>query len=250
MSMKSDSNFRLPAWLEAELPEVRPEARIALTEIGYIIEDCCKEIAGPYTTVEEAFDVFKKHPCSKTLTLSEECLKAHEGREGGIFLEEGHPLLSWTDENSLWLLQEDYRSWLTFYQEWKESPEDFLSAYRFIEQHPAFWTRLKHEKTFMWHTSDGMPITIIPRRDDKGQVCISLETGGHVEPAYTDHYHDYRLAVTEPTFEEAIVALAKRVDEIFDEAGCEREGVAEYPPPAYLVEALALLKRYEEGDRA
>lgn len=194
MSMKADSSFRLPAWLEAELPEARPEARVIVVAEGYAI--------------------------------------------------------SWTDENSLWLLQEAYASWLNFYREWQENKDDFLSAYYFIDQHPAFWTRLKHEKTFQWHTADGRPDTIIPCRDDTGQVCISLETGGHVEPAYTEHYHDYRLDVTEPTFEEAIVALAKRVDEIFDETGCERPEAPEYPPPAYLVEALEALKRHEERKKA
>lgn len=55
-------------------------------------------------------------------------------------------------------------------------------------------------------------------RGDDGATEIGLETGSHT-PEMTDHFHDPGLDVTAPTFEKAVLELARQVAITFSDDG-------------------------------
>lgn len=87
---------------------------------------------------------------------------------------------------------------------------DFYEAYHYLDHHPMFHGRFLPE---LW-------LSVFRSEDGKG-VQILLEHGPRVTDAvYGEMFsHDIRLDTWAPTFEEAIIGLAKRVREFYPD--CE-----------------------------
>lgn len=251
--LQPDPNFHFPAWLEAELPEVGELSVVSPCEGGFVIEDPDGGRSDVYPTLAAAYDGFDRAVLGRNIVFSDDCVAAEEGAEellGGVVLPNGRFLIVFTDADELALLQEAYRSWQDVYEEWRQDPKDFVKAFYFLEQHPAFWVRATEERTFSWHTAAGAPREVCPWRDDQGNVGVSMELGAHVAPEYTTHYHDIRLDVTAGSYEEAVVELATRVDLFFDKDGVEREGVP-FEEPEWMIEVRRRLEGCllrEEGE--
>jgi hypothetical protein len=108
-----------------------------------------------------------------------------------------------------------------------ENQDDFVEAWHFITHHPAFWYRPAADRQpFLWSTDDGHhSVWQYPTRNDKGEIVVMLEHGSSVEPEHTMHYHDCRLDVWAPTFEEAYIDLAKKTHKFFSLDGEDRPDV-------------------------
>jgi hypothetical protein len=102
---------------------------------------------------------------------------------------------------------------------WLANQDDFVMAYYFTKNHPAFWYRPAFEKhPFMWETEYGHHgLSLYVSRG-----TIGIEHGQSVPPTHSHHYHDTRLDVYAPTFEEAHIAFAKKVHQYFYLDGTER----------------------------
>lgn len=130
-------------------------------------------------------------------------------------------------------------------------PSNFLLAYSFLENHPAFWTRHDPEKyPYDWATSSGLSsLWVSPMVDDEGNTVIAMEHGSSVPPEYKTRYHDTALDVWAPTFEEAYIKLAAKLHKYFYLDGTKREDVP-YIPQAWEVEVADRLAKHDAEMKA
>lgn len=217
---------KLPKWLEAELPEMRP--------VNYIDFD---PMTGTFTykgldyhTVVEAYDAVGRDDTvdfSKTVKefLDRDFLgvdtmftvKSRKGFDRILFVD--------TDQESREYLEMTYRRWLEENEKYQEAPDDFVRAYHWLNLHPVFWRRSENEKTWHWNTESGVRTfyTMVRWDSDEGTSKVAFEAGGHT-PCYTQTYHDTRMGVYENSFEEAYIAMAKIVNSLFNADGTEKKG--------------------------
>jgi hypothetical protein len=118
----------------------------------------------------------------------------------------------------------DYKAFLSWEKAFAENPEQAGVAYEFINQHPMFWYMEKSKRR------DGTPME--PRlvtgrgwdrlafevfnKEDKetGEIktTVTIETG-------PGNYHDLNLDVWAPSFDAAIVEMAKKIQTHYDSHG-------------------------------
>jgi len=134
-------------------------------------------------------------------------------------------LLSHTDDDEIYLAKSSYLYWLESTLAYEANPNDFMTAWYWVDSHPAFWSRYK-EGSNDWSMNNNSNVWVGVTAKDTGETVIMLETGAAIEPARTSHYHDLRLDVYAPTYEEAFVKLAALVHKFFDIDGSERENVS------------------------
>jgi hypothetical protein len=140
-----------------------------------------------------------------------------------------------------------YYHFLLQAKQWLADQDDFVKAYSFIQMHPAFWYRPIPERSpYHWATDNGHEsVWVCVTRNDKNEPVVMLEHGSSVEPEHTMHYHDFRLDVWAPTFEEAYIDLAKKTHKFFSLDGEERPDV-EYKKTKL---ELELEERLEEAKK-
>lgn len=111
---------------------------------------------------------------------------------------------------------------LTFYQiaeQYHNDPNNFTNALNFIEKHLIFWTRNYGGRDWEYHFTPWVEFAT----NEKGKPICMLEAGEHhVESNYTETCHDYRLDVYAPTYEKAIIKLAKRITKYYNDDGTEK----------------------------
>jgi len=144
-----------------------------------------------------------------------------------------------------------YYSFLQTAKTYLEESSDFLRSYQFLRMHPAFWTRPDAERNpYYWNTDGGVSsASLSVTQDDKGNVVICLEHGAAVPPERTMRYHDPRLDVYAPTFEQAIIDLAAETHKYFALDGDERPDV-DYTPQPWEVEVAKRLDSYKGSMKA
>lgn len=231
----------LPAWLLAELPEVRPHGRAEAdgdSAVVYVAPD------GQRTSFEDVPAAFRALR-ETDLEFSDE-LAAREGARGRmISFPSGRAgfRTAWLASNDalhLAQLGQQYRDSLAWAADYHGGgTDDFLAAFRYIDTHPAFWIRRKgdseHARWF-WETAGHMNrVYVSAEPDDEVGVVVELETGMHT-PDMTEHYHDFYLDADGRTFEEAVVALARNVAVSFRDDGTE---TGSKPPNPWADELIA-----------
>lgn len=122
-----------------------------------------------------------------------------------------------------------YRSYLGFLQNalaYLKNPTDFMLAWNFLDHHPFAWYRWNKERPDDWAT-EGLisKMWLQPTYDKEGNILFMMEAGAAVEPERTSHYHDPRLDVYAPSFNDAIIEMAALVHKFFHLDGSERENV-------------------------
>lgn len=220
----------LPKWLTDEFPEhdiVVPVTwnKDELFVIDYPDYDW-PEGHTTYVTIEEAYDDAQARGFE--VEIDESC-NGHGGElHGGLWFsthrsERGTSRLLFSGSstrNSVSVLEDSYKYFLELTEEYDKDPFDFVTAYNWLDRHPAFWVRPKNEKTFNWETDYRISDAWVwVGRNDDGQMFVCLETGGHVEDDYTHRYHDMRLDVTGNSMEDAYIKLAAKVRYFFDLEG-------------------------------
>lgn len=248
----------LPEWLQECLP---PEDKPVYTIFwegpvnggNAVVKTEEGEVWGEFATVPEAYDsvktdteadiVFDESIDGKGGRLDEGMWTASKVVRGGM-----RALFSSTDDDKLALLKHSYKNWTDWaYPNWLENQDSIDGAYNYLSNHPVFWVRHDDEPTYHWETSSHtLAIWHALMQDDKGGFVWALETGSHIEPDYVSHYHDLRLDVYAPTFEEALIELAKRVEKFFNPDGTAKKNV-EYEKSDL---ELVLEERMAEYERA
>lgn len=102
-----------------------------------------------------------------------------------------------------------------------ENPKDFIAAYEFINQHPAFWVKFKTSKTdFMWSKEEGISgMWQTFYRDDDGDIICLMETGEHESPEYEHLAIRQELNTYASTYEKAIILLARSIAQTYYDNG-------------------------------
>jgi len=249
--------YAVPAWLEPLLPDVVAPLLLDVVdgeggaEFWGVAPDGGRRLLG--TTLEDAYDaagdvdvLFSDLVCERYGDRGSDgrfAMFSVPSRDGYHRL-----LFSHTDAHRVAALADAWSQFRERDAQWRADPS-FLTAFGWIDAHPAFWIRLCRSEPgdpdwrdsgfWRWETGDHMQrVDIRPRVVDGGAVVIDLETGGHVdedqrwdpetresyvvEGVYRTHYHDPRLDVSAPTFEEAVCRLAEVIDAVFDLDGSER----------------------------
>lgn len=121
-------------------------------------------------------------------------------------------------------LREDYAEFLVKDAAWRIDPDDFYASYDWLSSHPAFWSGHQYEDgSVHWETDFGLghdaPSVF---KDDDGRVRVLLEVGPYMGEVRDEHSIDTRLVTSADTYEQAIIALAKKVDEFYDIEGADR----------------------------
>jgi hypothetical protein len=218
----------LPEWLMSSFPEHLPWNVISFNEGKYNVSHDGSE----FGDIIEAYDYASSFK-DKYQVVLDPSVDGHGGElmDGFFFcdVEQGASssrlLLSHTTQDSVTLLKHDYLAWLTKVSiEYSIDPDSFFNAHRWLTFHPVFWRKSRVEDNFRWDTSDGLRATTISLwwNEEENRPGICLEAGGHIGPDYTSYYRDDRLTSYASTYEEAIIVLAKSVNETFDVDGVER----------------------------
>jgi hypothetical protein len=226
----------LPQWLTNLLPPPKDHVLLSKSADTWIVNDndIYSSSIKTFSTLAEA------HSYLRNNNLDFEIDENIEG-EDSLFL--SYPsersrlytlVLGSSDKNRLMRLQSDFKDSLDAATAYLADPLNFLSAYYFVDQHPAFWT-YDPDHPWFWTTSGYCAkLYQCPYSADDGSLVFELEAGSHVEStediegaprAFTYHYHDYRLDAVGNSFEEAIVDLASLVHKFFSAEGIERENV-------------------------
>lgn len=112
-------------------------------------------------------------------------------------------------------LRDDYAVFITeLTPAYKENPNDFLKAHRWLSYHPAFWVKGRKEKDFFWDTTNGLlgMKVRVTQSVSTGAPLVELLHGRHEEKeGYTTYSSDPRINAHGSTYEEAIIEMASLV---------------------------------------
>lgn len=155
------------------------------------------------------------------------------GHSSLISKEDNRMFFSYSKESreKLWNLDSEYRFFLkNAYRPYKKNPKDFFNSYRFLASHPLFWSLkgdINKSGVLYWETDEGLEDawhTIF--KNPKGKVVHLLEIGPYLEePEKFKNSelvlpnripsHDINLDTYGPTYEKAIIKLAKKVEKLY-----------------------------------
>lgn len=226
----------LPQWLQDILPEPRQPLVIEKTQEGFLLTHDSIE-PEVFPTMENAFHLGVHHYApAYTDTIGGIVYKGHLPPQyssiGKIFVtseETGALMLFQDDKRSYDTLQYAYTSWLVIYEKYVNEPDNFSNSYFFLDMHPAFWIRRSpnpadHEtKPFLWHTHQ-----YVSKRLNHNIFFVQnshlhvIEAGSHIPENYVDYYHDADLEIQAESYEQALIVLARKVQEKFDYDGSLR----------------------------
>lgn len=258
-ALKGEQLPELPAWLQELLPPPSTPQLLAVTEnnkLELIQPDGSTEV---FETLEEAYNASREK--GPDLNIAPEVAK-REGAEDTPFLsfpskdKRFHTMVfGYTDQERWDSLKRGYAEFLKIAEAYSANPEDFVTAWNFVDRHPAFWvaTDLK-EHPFYWEQEGHTNKLRLSVYRNEGRTQIELETGSHVPPKYDAHYGDWRLEVAGATYEEAIIELAKRVALTHNLDGTDNPLADEiFDKPEWVKELEERLDEYgqdEEDDKA
>lgn len=225
----------LPKWLTDEFPETPPVIHLywsakkdtfRFSHVDYSYEEAIE-----FKTIAEAYDYARTLKNQYDVRL-DSSVDGHGGRLislGFVCKSDGEGssrlLSNLTSGDIEDIVKHDYLEWLTEISvEYHNDPDNFLKAHKFLTHHPLFWVKGTKEKSFQWATDIGLDKMSINvwANEETGKPVIFLEHGQHHEDGYTHYYHDPRIFVREETYEKAIIAMAKKVNAVFDLDGYER----------------------------
>jgi len=119
-----------------------------------------------------------------------------------------------------------YYSFLLTAKEWLTDQNNWVLAYNFIQEHPAFWSRPRPEQyPYEWDFDGGHGSLWIGVSTNKDGPVVMMEHGASVPPLHNHHFHDFRLDVWAPNFEDGYVQMAQKIHKFFSLDGEDRPDV-------------------------
>ena len=123
-------------------------------------------------------------------------------------------------------VKEDFDEFFKLRKQYLAEPDNFELAYRFVQEHPMSWVRMKPEHTVktIWYPHEQESLyPIFSETPGDGSYYWSLETGSHEEPDYVRRYFDPDLSVFSASSPEAAyIELARRIESRFLPTGEEK----------------------------
>lgn len=215
------SQTELPEWLTAELPVHLPHTAISYEDDRFRVSHDGRD----FPTIGEAYS-YANSFASEYQTVFDDSVDGQDGDllEGAFLDSITHSILiSITTESMEESLRDTYRNWVLLALEYNLRPNDFLVSYHWLQSHPAFWLRRTNQKTFEWVTHQGLSaFTQSVYKHPDEDLQFMFEGGAHIKNDYTKCSGDSRVTAVAGTYEQAIISLAAKVNEIFDIKGNER----------------------------
>jgi hypothetical protein len=207
------SQYALPSWLTLALGE-RVEPYLLWTDTKRFILSREGEDDQIFTDVEEAYDSVEEPALKMDRSLMNDYgfyLVPNGSNPNG----NTRMLMSRTDDDSLWGLEEDLFIFLEeINTRYLSEPENFMASYSFLNMHPAFWTRAHPDEPIdrqVWITGNAISkMHIAPHEHNTGHLFI-VEFGEAAGPDYVNTYVDDDLTDQAPTYEQAVIDAAKKV---------------------------------------
>ena len=151
---------------------------------------------------------------------------------GGMFFEKGtnRLLISFTADDNYRLLKSQYREFLKLNKRYQANKKDWVLAYQWVENHPAFYHKYPNDSEH-WVIDQGWASCWQSVSRHKGQPYVLLEHGswldqtddeGNIVNIKTVASHDIDLDTSAKTYEKAVIKFAKRVNKNYDERGERR----------------------------
>lgn len=214
----------LPFWLRKVLPEHLPHTELAFVNGKLRFSHNGAE----FLDYDSACDYADRLEDSYQLAL-DPSLEGHGGRfsEGSTntfnleevlpdgTVEKGGYIFARHTELNETRLRETYRKWITeTVPAYDSNPDHFLTAFRWLSQHPIFWLRAEDGNDYEWLTSSGLKSVEVGAYSDKQEnlVVYVSPTGQHDRSSnYQKLKEDPELSISAPTYEEVIIKLAKKV---------------------------------------
>lgn len=251
---------KLPEWLLKELPEIK-EPAILKYESGQYIALSPENEEAHFNTVDEAYDYATRE--WNLEVVFDRSLPEHDQSEFNDIMIWGERtkngvrgLSSRPDGEKMKKLIEDYENFLKLAEDYKKEPDNFKIVYQFVDSHPAFWNRPNAEIPWSWMTYGHCALhngklTAEPLFEEGGTYLWAIETGSHIEPEYTDRYHDYKLDSHGKTIEEAYINLAKNIVKFYNFDGTQKENVPHIKPQWILdvEKSLSRLDKEESSEK-
>lgn len=225
---KGAASVVLPEWLTNEFPEHLPPIVLSYDKEEFWAST--DSITTSFPSIEEAYD-FASTLRSEYQVEFDSSVDGHGGRlldrnflcdavDGSSRFLGGYKTESFLED-----LKEDYFQFITETSlEYSLNPDDFITAWTWLTHHPVFWIKGTKEKSYYWATDSGLDRMSINAwvNEETKQPVVFLEHGPHHEENYTYYYHDIRIFVKATTFEEAIIDMAKKVNDVYGPDGYER----------------------------
>jgi len=206
------TEVELPSWMDHQgAPKVR-----VLYHKGekYGIKGSHKE----FDTLYDACDYVNSRKEQVDLELI-------DGADNGLFISDGGRMF-FTKLDYAEMDKEIYNEFLNKTdKEYRENPEHPAIVFNWLQNHPAFYHRVNEAVPYHWETSDGLhDMSINSYYDPEDGWYFLLEHGPwEGEGRFGRRYLDWRMVVSKPSFDEAIIELARRVDKIYTPEGVERD---------------------------
>jgi hypothetical protein len=119
-----------------------------------------------------------------------------------------------------------YYSFLLVAKAWIADQDNWVLAYNFIQLHPVFWSCPRPEQyPHQWDFDSGHGSLWVAVSTNKDGPVVMMEHGSSVPPRHNHHYHDFRLDVWAPSFENGYVQMAQKVHKFFTLDGEERPDI-------------------------
>lgn len=212
-------DISLPDWLVSTFPSHLPHTIVSYSDGAYLVSHDNTE----FTDVVEAY----RHATAardEYQVVLDGSLHLNGGElVNGFFLCDVEPgnrsaplLLSSTTEEVVTVLKHCYRVFLyEIAENYIVDCRNYKNSLSFIRHHPAFWTKSVGFSDFRWKTNVSLQelgLTADETRQD-GLHLTTLGINNHVTGKPNRFSSDQRITVSAPSFEEAIVALAAKVDD-------------------------------------
>lgn len=124
-----------------------------------------------------------------------------------------------TDDEILWDLEGCFFEFLDdFNARFIAQPNNFMAAYKYLDNHPAFWVRENSEASITqqhWSTDNRLSKFSIEPVERGNRHVFYAEFGESAGPEYTHTYYDPELTDQAPTYEEVVIAVAQRTYDQF-----------------------------------
>jgi hypothetical protein len=187
-----------------------------------------------FTSPSEAYDYACKILGGEVIFDSEDLQDAGECL-GGMFIEKNDGssgsriLFSYNAHGKQKCLENNYAYFLELDKEYRKNPNDWSTAYLWVQHHPAFYHRNINLPDY-WVMDDGWNSSYVYVEKNDSKTTVFLEHGEWLPSAnkngeeycHTVPSHDYRLDVEAENFEEAYILFAKKVDSLYDIKGEEK----------------------------
>lgn len=239
------TKINLPSWMDFPIPQ-SPIFTIRQEAENFVIVETGEKFDNLVTAYDHVKDTLKGDVVFDNITQGN-----LEQIGGSIFMpiEDGisaRMLISHTDLDTIMLTKYRYYDFLKLDQRYHENVEDWVVAYSWLQSHPAFYHRQEEYKND-WITDNGLKgMWVDVYRDRKGNPVVGFEHGEWLEDDRTGvACHNYKLDSYGSTFEEAYIALAKKVDTHFDVEGNSKN--VDVEPPEYLKVAYDRLEAYNKA---